>query len=60
MIATANGVLIEILMVSRMLYGMADRGWLPHQLAHVWARTHAPVRTTLITGARSAGAGDSF
>ncbi len=48
--ATANGVLIEILTVSRMLYGMADRGWLPHQLAHVWRRTHAPVRTTLITG----------
>ncbi len=48
--ATANGVLIEILMVSRMLYGMADRGWLPHQLTHVWPRTQAPVRTTLITG----------
>lgn len=48
--ATSNGVLIEILMVSRMMYGMADRGWLPHQLAHVWLRTHAPVRTTLITG----------
>lgn len=51
LVATANGVLIEILMVSRMLYGMADRGWLPHSLAHVWPRTHAPVRTTLITGA---------
>lgn len=49
--ATANGVLIEILMVSRMLYGMADRGWLPHPLAHVWARTHAPARATLLTGA---------
>jgi amino acid transporter len=48
--ATANGVLIEILMVSRILYGMADRGWLPRWLAHVWPRTHAPVRTTLITG----------
>ncbi len=50
MTATANGVLIEILMVSRMLYGMADHGWLPHQLAHVWPRTHAPARATLITG----------
>lgn len=49
--ATANGVLIEILMVSRMLYGMGDRGWLPRALAHVWARTHAPVRATLLTGA---------
>ncbi len=49
--ATANGVLIEILMVSRVLYGMADRGWLPHQLAHVWRRTQAPVRATLMTGA---------
>ena len=51
LVATANGVLIEILTVSRMLYGMADRGWLPHQLAHVWERTLAPVRTTLLTGA---------
>ena len=48
--ATANGVLVEIMMVSRMLYGMADRGWLPRQLAHVWPRTQAPLRTTLITG----------
>ncbi len=48
--ATANGVLIEILMVSRMMYGMADHGWLPHQLAHVWPRTHALVHTILITG----------
>ena len=43
-------MLIEILMVSRMLYGMGDRGWLPRALAHVWARTHAPVRATLLTG----------
>ncbi|MGK2871686.1 MAG: APC family permease [Alphaproteobacteria bacterium] len=50
LIATANGVLIEIMMASRMLYGMADRGWLPRRLAHVWPRTQAPVRTTLITG----------
>ena len=49
--ATANGVLIEIMMVSGMLYGMADRGWLPHQFADVWGRAHAPVRTTLLAGA---------
>jgi amino acid transporter len=50
-IATSNGVLVEILMASRLLYGMAHRGWAPRGLAHVAARTGTPLRATLIVGA---------
>ncbi|MGE0094686.1 MAG: APC family permease [Alphaproteobacteria bacterium] len=49
-IATTNGVLVEILMVSRLLYGMARRGWAPGFLAAVAPRTHTPVRATLVAG----------
>lgn len=51
LIAVANGVLIEILMLSRLLYGMARRGWLPRWLAAVNARTATPIAATLTAGA---------
>lgn len=41
-IATINGVLIQIIMASRVLYGMADRGQLPKLFSHVSARTRTP------------------
>jgi basic amino acid/polyamine antiporter, APA family len=49
-VATSNGVLVEILMVSRLLYGMARRGWAPGLLAVVARRTLTPVRATLVAG----------
>ncbi len=51
LIAVSNGVLIEILMLSRLLYGMARRGWLPTWLIAVNARTATPVTATLAAGA---------
>jgi basic amino acid/polyamine antiporter, APA family len=50
-IATTNGVLIEVLMVSRLLFGMARRGWAPGGFAHVAPTTGTPVRATLAAGA---------
>jgi amino acid transporter len=50
-VAVANGVLIEILMLGRLLYGMARRGWLPAALAAVTRRQRAPVAATVIGGA---------
>lgn len=50
LIAIANGVLIEILMLSRLLFGMARRGWLPGTLATVSAGTRTPVVATLTAG----------
>jgi amino acid transporter len=49
--AIANGVLIDILMVARLLYGMARRGWLPAFLAAVAGMTRIPLRATLVAGA---------
>jgi amino acid transporter len=50
-VAVANGVLIEIVMLGRLLYGMARRGWLPAALAAVSPRQRTPVRATVIGGA---------
>jgi amino acid transporter len=47
LVAVANGVLIQILMLSRLLYGMARRSLLPRGLAAVSAR-HVPVCATLV------------
>ena len=49
-ISTVNGVLVEILRVSRLTYGMARVGLLPHFLQRVNARTRTPVNTTVLVG----------
>lgn len=41
-VATVNGVLIQMIMVSRVLYGMADRGRLPSYFARVSVRSQTP------------------
>ncbi|GAA6202884.1 hypothetical protein NBRC116599_41100 [Aquicoccus sp. SU-CL01552] len=47
-VATINGVLIQIIMASRVLYGMADRGQLPRILANVSPRTRTPDMATAV------------
>jgi amino acid transporter len=49
MVAVINGALIQIIMVSRILYGMADKGWLPRFLAHIYTKTHTPISATVLT-----------
>jgi APA family basic amino acid/polyamine antiporter len=51
LIAVINGALIQIIMASRIFYGMSSNGWLPNFLSHVNPRTHTPVRATLVAGA---------
>jgi basic amino acid/polyamine antiporter, APA family len=51
LIATANGVMIEIMLVSRLAYGMARRRLLPGWFSAVNARTRTPLRATLLGGA---------
>lgn len=46
-VATVNGVLIQMIMASRVIYGLADRGHLPKALAHVSVRTQTPDLATL-------------
>ena len=47
-VATVNGVLIQMIMASRVLYGLADRGHLPTVLATVSLRTQTPIVATLV------------
>lgn len=49
LLATLNGVLVNIIMGSRFLYGMANRGWLPRWFAHV-SKWHIPARGTILVG----------
>jgi APA family basic amino acid/polyamine antiporter len=47
-IAVANGVLVQIVTLARLLYGMASHGQLPRILARVHPRTRTPVPATLL------------
>lgn len=49
-VAIVNGVLLELIMLGRLLFGMARRGWLPAGLGATspWRRT--PVSATLLGG----------
>lgn len=50
LIATLNGVLIEIVLMSRVAYGMARRGWLPGVLGRVHSARRTPLTATLVVG----------
>ena len=46
--AVTNGVLAQIIMSSRVLYGLAREGWLPSPLARVSTKTHTPTLATFV------------
>jgi APA family basic amino acid/polyamine antiporter len=43
LITVIDGVLAQIIMVSRVLYGMASQGWLPKAFAHVAPNSKTPL-----------------
>jgi len=47
--AVVNGALIQIIMGSRILYGMSRQGWLPIPFGHVWRKTQTPATATIAT-----------
>jgi len=47
LVAITNGALTQIIMGSRVLYGMARRDILPAVFGHVWKKTSTPVLSTL-------------
>ncbi len=51
LIAVANGVIAEIILIARLTYGMAKRKLIPEFLGAVNPRTRVPVRATIIGGA---------
>ena len=48
MIAIVNGALIQLIMASRLFYGMAARGWLWKRLGSINASTQTPVAATVL------------
>lgn len=45
-VATLNGIVVHMIMIARVLYGLADQGSLPAPLARVSRRTRTPVIAT--------------
>jgi APA family basic amino acid/polyamine antiporter len=50
LVAMLNGALIQLIMASRVLYGLASHGHITHRLARVHARTRTPLRATALAG----------
>nr|WP_255771874.1 amino acid permease [Microbulbifer guangxiensis] len=50
LLAVVNGALVQIIMASRLLYGMATKQMAPRIFARVNARTRTPVVATLLIG----------
>lgn len=48
--AVINGVLIQIIMASRIFYGMSTQGWLPSFLSIVHPKTSTPINATILAG----------
>lgn len=48
MVATVNGVIVQIIMGSRILYGLAKQGWLHGRLAEVHKQNKTPATATLV------------
>ena len=46
--AVVNGALIQIIMASRVLYGMARQGWVTSSLGSVHPQTRTPLQATLL------------
>jgi amino acid transporter len=51
LVATLNGIIVQIIMSSRVLYGLAQQGNLPAALRQVSRRTRTPVVATAVTTA---------
>lgn len=45
--AIINGALVQIIMASRIFYGMSMNGWLPRALRYVHPKTRTPVTATI-------------
>jgi basic amino acid/polyamine antiporter, APA family len=46
--AIVNGILVQLVMGSRIVYGLASQGWIPRTLAQVQKTARTPVLATLL------------
>ena len=47
MLAIINGALIQIIMASRVVFGMSTQGWIPKALGNINAKTQTPIQATV-------------
>jgi len=47
--AVINGALIQLIMASRLLYGMSNKGWIPAYFKVINPTTHTPINSTIFT-----------
>jgi amino acid transporter len=50
MTAALNGIIVQIIMGSRMLYGMAGQGWVSKRFLSVNPKHHTPTTATIFVG----------
>lgn len=48
--AVINGALVQIIMASRIFYGMSSQGWIPNFLSIVHPKTSTPINATILAG----------
>lgn len=48
LVSVINGALVQIIMSSRVLYGMSKKKWLPEKIGEINAVTHTPLIATVI------------
>jgi amino acid transporter len=48
LISVVNGILIQVIMASRVLYGMSRKQWLPEKIGEINKKTHTPIIATAI------------
>ena len=48
MVATMNGVIVQLIMGARVLYGLGKQGWIPRRFSSVSRKTNTPVFSTLL------------
>jgi basic amino acid/polyamine antiporter, APA family len=48
-VATINGIIVQMIMSARVLYGLSVQGSLPSTLGRVHPATHTPVNATILT-----------
>ncbi len=48
LISVINGALIQVIMASRVLYGMSRKQWLPEKIGEINKLTHTPLIATII------------
>ncbi len=46
--AVVNGIVAQIIMASRILYGMGEKGWIHKSISYLWASRGTPVTATIL------------